>query len=157
MTHLLAHLVFAVGLYKYLSWELNKPFEPTRQWPWLAVTGLLSITGLALSFLSTGGLGIGNFLLHAVGGGMASASTYEYLRCSLKLNFSLRLQFVGLFFFVSGFGVLNELAEYVAELSGYGIFSISSQDTWKDFVANTSGAILFWSILLIVRKFRNDK
>ena len=47
-------------------------------------------------------------------------------------------------------GVLNELAEYLFELLGMGIFSLDTHDTWRDFVANTTGALLTWAICLPV-------
>jgi hypothetical protein len=152
MIHIIGHIVFALGILAWLSWELKKPYNPTKHWGWLALTILFSVSGLALSFLSTSGLGIGNYLLHAIGGGMATAATYEYLRRSLNISFNWRIELAGLFMLVSSFGVLNELIEYAFEFAGYGIYSLSSQDTWKDFVANTTGALSVWLIIVLLQK-----
>lgn len=140
MIHLIGHLICALGLLRWLCWELKKPFKPTNHVQWLVFTMLFSLAGLVLSELSPSGQGVGNFLLHAVGGGMATASTYVYILKNLNLNINWRLNIALLFMFVSAFGILNELLEYAAELAGLGIFSIDSQDTWRDFVANSSGA-----------------
>ncbi len=142
MLHIVGHLLFALGLLRWLTWEYKKSFERTKYVIWLFLTLFFAILGLLLSELSTSGLGIGNFLMHAVGGGVATACTYEYLRRNLGLKLSWRVELAFFFMFVSAFGVLNELLEYVAELSGYGIFSLDSQDTWRDFVANSSGAFV---------------
>ena len=147
MLHIIGHLVFALGLLWWLTWELKKPFEPKKHVVWLVYTIFFSILGLLLSELSTSGQGIGNVLMHAVGGGMATACTYQYVKRNLNIQINWRLEVAFLFLFVSGFGVLNELLEYVAELSGYGIFSLDSHDTWRDFVANSTGA---YAVLLAV-------
>lgn len=151
MLHIVGHLIFALGLLRWLTWEYKKPFKPSQHIVWLFFTFLFALLGLLLSELSTGGLGIGNFLLHAVGGGMATACTYEYLRRNLGVKFSWRVELVFFFMFVSAFGVLNELLEYAAELSGLGVFSLDSQDTWRDFVANSSGAYVVLMSIYIQR------
>jgi hypothetical protein len=147
MLHIIGHLVLALGLLRWLTWELKKPFEPKKHGILLIFTILFAILGLFLSELSTSGQGIGNALMHAVGGGMATACTYQYVKRNLNLHINWRLEVAFLFLFVSGFGVLNELIEYVAELGGYGIFSLDSHDTWRDFVANSTGA---YAVLLSV-------
>lgn len=157
MLHLLAHLLFAVGILRWLTWELKRPFQPLKHSSWVAGLVFFSVAGLFLSELSPSGQGTGNFLLHAVGGGMATAITFEYLRRSLRIKLNWRLELAMLFLFVSGFGILNELAEYAAELVDYGIFSIDSQDTWRDFVANTSGAISSWTLIRLFRVLEGRK
>lgn len=120
---------------------------------WLILTLLLSVAGLALSELSTSGQGLGNFLMHAVGGGMATACTYLYITKNLNVTINWHLNVALLFMFVSSFGILNELLEYYAELVGAGIFSLDSQDTWRDFVANSSGAFLLLAFYYIIKPF----
>lgn len=152
MVHVFAHLVFAVGILRWLTWEFKRPFRPERHWGWLVVVSLMSVTASMLAFIDGGRLG--NILLHAIGGGMATACTYEYLKAHLRFKLNWRLDLAGLFLIVSAFGVLNELAEFAAEAAGMGIFSVDSQDTWRDFVANTVGAVIVWLYvrLLLVSK-----
>ncbi len=150
MLHFIGHLVFALGLLKWLTWELNKPFKPKKHVQWLVLTLIFSIAGLILSELSPSGQGIGNFLLHAVGGGMATACTYLYISKNLDVRINWRLNFALLFIFVSAFGIVNELLEYAAELADMGIFSLDSQDTWRDFVANSSGSFTVLLLYYIV-------
>jgi hypothetical protein len=83
---------------------------------------------------------------------MATAATYEYLRLHLGFKLNWRLNLGALFLLVSAFGVLNEIFEYFAELVGYGIYSIGPQDTWKDMVANSCGAIIMWIAILGLKK-----
>lgn len=154
MLHLVGHLVFALGILRWLTWEFKKPFTPSKHWYWLALTLFFSLAGLLLSELSPSGQGIGNFLLHAVGGGVATACTYIYISKNMKLKLNWRLNFILLFMFVSSFGILNELLEYFAELIGMGTFSLDSQDTWRDFVANTTGAFSLLTSYYIVNPFK---
>ncbi len=90
----------------------------------------------------------GNFLLHA-SGGVSSVFLYVYLIKTLKINFNWRLATLLAFAFVSTLGVMNELAEYFLELIGIGIYSHDTHDTWRDFVANTTGVALTWLIYLL--------
>lgn len=143
MIHIFAHLLFAVGILKWLTWEFGKSFKPKKHLGWLVAATVFGVVGLTAAYIDSGMAG--NFLLHAIGGGMATACTYEYLKAHLKPKFNWRFDLTGLILLVSTFGVLNELAEFAAEAAGFGIFSLDSQDTWRDFVANTIGALLVWS------------
>jgi len=60
-----------------------------------------------------------------------------------------------LFAFVCMLGVLNELAEFLFELITPLTFSVDSQDTWRDFVANTFGAALAWMIYKSVQTIKS--
>jgi hypothetical protein len=154
MIRILMTASFVAVLIWWLQYEFKRKISITRYWQWfvaaLAVQVLANIVCLVI------GGKAGNFLLHAVGGGMASALLFIYLKKTYVLKFSWRVELVALFAFVSALGVLNELAEYAYELLGLGILSFDSHDTWRDFVANTSGAILAWGVyrlcLLIGRK-----
>jgi len=44
-------------------------------------------------------------------------------------------------------GIVNELAEYAGELLDVGKFSFDTHDTWRDMVANTTGAAVVWLLL----------
>ena len=151
MVTLVFHQILALGIYKWLSWELKKPFKPLKHWQWLALNLFFAIAGNVLAQVSPSGQGIGNIYLHAIGGGMATAATYEYLKRSLNVKLNWRVDFVFLFMFVSTFGVMNELYEYAADVAGLGQFSIDRFDTWKDFVANTSGAVIVWALVKLSR------
>lgn len=145
---------FLVVLLWWLQHEFKRKVSLTKYWSW--VVAALTIQGLAeLAFYINDGKA-GNFILHSVGGGMASALLFIYLQKTYGLKFSWQVELVLLYAFVSALGVMNELAEYAYELLGLGTLSFDSHDTWRDLVANTSGAILAWGIyrlyLLIGRK-----
>lgn len=65
----------------------------------------------------------------------------------LTIRLNWRLGLLALFMFTSALGVINELAEFAAELLNLGIFTYDRQDTWRDLAANTSGAVLTWAIV----------
>ena len=153
MLHLTFHLVFALVILRWLSYEFKKPFKPLKGIIYLYLGLLLSITGWVLSSLDLIGASVGNILLHAVGGGMATSLVYEYLLNNLELKLNIRIEFAGLFLFVSAYGVINEISEYFGELIHYTIFSLDSQDTWRDLVANTTGAIIAFTIIKISKRF----
>lgn len=113
---------------------------------------MLGVIAVSLAYIDGGR--IGNILLHAIGGGMATACGYEYFKSQLRWHWNWRFDIAGLLLLVSTYGVLNELFEFAAELAGFGIFSLDSQDTWRDFVANTSGAVVVWLIVRYVRSVR---
>ena len=97
----------------------------------------------------------GNFILHA-SGGVSSVFLFIYLTKTLRLSFvNWRVTLLVLFAFVCMLGVLNELAEFLFELITPLTFSVDSQDTWRDFVANTFGAALAWMIYKSVQTIKS--
>ena len=150
MIHALAYIVFILPFTAWLGFELNKKYSLKQYWKWLAAAFTVGIVGWLVS--SSGSDVFGNFLLHA-SGGVAATLLFVYLLKTLKLKFSWRLTLVILFAWVSMLGVLNELAEYFFELLGFGPFSFDNHDTWRDFVANTTGAFTCWALLKLI--FRN--
>jgi hypothetical protein len=140
-----------------LLWWLQKEFHKsvafTKHWHWLVAALLVQVCSSIISLLIPERI-IGNFFYHAVGGGVTTTLLYIYLLKTYGLQFSWRVELVLLYCFVSSLGILNELAEYAGELAyGDGIFSWDSHDTWRDFVANTSGAILAWLLYRLYRMF----
>jgi hypothetical protein len=149
-------LLFGLVAAAWLRFELKKNFSLLDHIGWLAAAMTFGLLGSVIYTLNDNMAG--NFLLHAIGGGMASVCLYLYLARSTggpKLHW--RLELIALFMFVCTLGVLNELAEYAAELTTDVIMSIDTHDTWRDFVANTSGALLLWAILGTQRWLRTGK
>lgn len=155
MVPIIAHMIFAyVGL-RWLTWEFNKPFTPKKHIGWIVANTCFGIIALALSGVDNGRLG--NIFLHSIGGGMATACTFEYFKRNLNLKFNWRVDFVALFFLVSTFGVMNEIFEFAADMSGWGIYSVDRFDTWRDFYANSAGAIIVWLFVrLLLSKFQKQ-
>lgn len=95
-----------------------------------------------------------NFLQHAIGGGVAVGLVSLYLINVLKEKFTLLgnfpLQIVFVYFLVSGFGVANELLEFLLDFFKVGIFSADRYDVWFDLVANTIGAFSVFFVYKIM-------
>lgn len=147
MFHAVATLLFAIFAVYYLSFETKKKLLIKKGWGYLLVAILLPLFGSFLSKIVGGTLG--NFLLHAVGGGMSATFLFYYLCGLLEYKLNWRVELITLFAFVSCLGVLNELLEYVIELTTPLIMSLDSQDTWRDLVANTSGALVAWTAIKV--------
>jgi hypothetical protein len=58
---------------------------------------------------------------------------------------------------VATMGVLNELAEYAAELARISVFSFDTHDVWRDFAANSLGAIAMWAIIGLLQKISSKR
>jgi hypothetical protein len=86
-----------------------------------------------------------NFLQHAIGGGVSVGLVAIYLINEFKKEhpfFSYFLvQLFVVYFLVSGFGVANEVLEFLLDYIKIGIFSADRYDTWFDLIANTSGGL----------------
>lgn len=144
MIHALSYIVFILLFTSWLGHELKKKYSLKEHWPWVAAAFATGILGAIVFELKSDITG--NFLLHA-SGGVASTFLFVYLLKTLKLRFNWRLTLVILFAWVSMLGVLNELAEYFFDLLGLGPFSFDSHDTWRDLVANTTGAFTAWAAI----------
>ena len=128
----------------WLQYEFKRKVSLTKYWSWIAIA--LVIQGLSgIAFGIIGGKA-GNFVYHAVGGGVVTTLLYVYLKRTYGLRFNWRVELVLIYAFVSALGVLNELAEYAFEMLNLGLLSFDSHDTWRDFVANTSGAVAAWLV-----------
>ncbi|HSW36865.1 MAG TPA: hypothetical protein VLG37_00680 [Candidatus Saccharimonadales bacterium] len=148
MFHALATFILAYVLCRWLSFELKQKPDFRRYGAWLGGAVLLPVLASFVS-LAFGGK-VGNFILHSVGGGVASTFLFFYLLKTFGFRLVWRLEFVFLFAFVSTLGVLNELAEYAYELLHLGILSFDPHDTWRDLLANAVGAVVAW---LVIRTF----
>lgn len=119
----------------------------------LLVAGLLYFASFYLPSPHVGGYDI-KFTTHFVGGGLFSGFLWLYLKRSLKSKMPIWLELASLYFLVSGLGVANELFEFF--MDQVGVASIESWDTWWDFLANTSGVLLFWTgYRIYYRRARN--
>ena len=147
MIHAVSYVIFIIPFTAWLGFELNRKYELKQYWRWIAAAFVTGI--IATQTERVNPEVFGNFLLHA-SGGVASAFLFVYLLKTLKLGFSWRLTLVLLFAFVCMLGVLNELAEYFFEFFGLGPFSFDNHDTWRDFTANTTGALIAWALVNLV-------
>jgi hypothetical protein len=138
-------LVLTIAI--WLRAELRVPVRSLKAgWYWLvAIITLQLFAGVLAEIYNPHGLG--NVLLHTIGGGAVSALVFFYLSYTFRLRVSWRVQLVLLFCCACTLGVLNELAEFAMELLRVGVFSYDSQDTWRDLTANTSGAVCTWLII----------
>ena len=132
----------------WLGFELRKKYSLKSHWIWILGAFTVGVIGDQVSnyYYGVGG----NFFLHA-SGGSAATLLYFYLTRTLQLQFNWRLNLALLFAFVSSLGVINEIVEYIFELSGFGKYSYDTHDSWRDFVANTTGMIATWSFITLVR------
>jgi hypothetical protein len=105
---------FMAVLLWWLNWEFKQKVSLKRRWKWFAaalvVQAIASIISLAISDRV-----VGNFIYHAVGGGITTTLLYVYLLKTYGIRNSWRVELVILYGFVSALGVLNELAEYAGE------------------------------------------
>ena len=130
----------------WLQYEFKQKVSLTKYRKWLAAALVVQAIS-SIIFLITPDRVVGNFLYHAIGGGVFSTLLYIYLLKTYKIQLGWRVELVLLFGLVSSLGVMNELAEYAGEfVVGVGVFSWDSHDTWRDLVANTSGAVMTWLI-----------
>ncbi len=132
----------------WLGFELRKKYSLKSHWIWILGAFTVGVIGDQVSnyYYGVGG----NFFLHA-SGGSAATLLYFYLTRTLRLQFNWRLNLALLFAFVSSLGVINEIVEYIFELSGFGKYSYDTHDSWRDFVANTTGMIVTWLFIALVR------
>ncbi len=149
MIHAIAYVMFILPFTAWLGYELKRPYRLTNHWGWIMGAVLSGLAGSIVSNLYPDNFG--NFLLHA-SGGVSSVFLFIYLLKALKLKFNWRLATLLVFGFVSTLGVLNELAEYVFELLDLGILSFDTHDTWRDLVANSSGALCTWLIYILLHR-----
>ena len=149
MIYLIAYATFIFLLMRWLLYEFKPAvIRPRRQAGWLLLGVFFVLLAEVLAIVIGGKLG--NFLLHAIGGGVASACIFTFFVRLFQPRLSWRTELVLLFMFVSTLGVCNELAEYAAELLLQIQLSFDTHDTWRDFVANSSGALLLWSLLKLL-------
>ncbi len=144
MQHAFLYVVFILLFTPWLGFELKKKYSLKQHWQWIAAAFAIGVIGWPLSHIDPEIFG--NFLLHA-SGGVASALLFVYLLKTLGLKFPWRMTLVLLFAWTCMLGVLNELMEYSLEFLGFGPFSFDNHDTWRDLVANTTGALTCWAAL----------
>ncbi len=137
-------LSFLAVLLWWLRYEFKRTVSFTKYWAWLVAALVVQTLSIFLSLAVSDPI-VGNFLYHAIGGGVTSCLLFIYLIKTYEVHVSWRVELVLLYCFVSALGVMNELAEYAGEFFvGTGSFSWDAHDTWRDLVANTAGAVLAW-------------
>lgn len=148
MIHAFATAIFTLIFALWLSFETKRKAD-FRKYIGLIATALISPLLASVASATIGGQA-GNFVLHAVGGGVASGLVFVYFIKSFDIRVVWRFEGALLFAFVSSLGVLNEFAEYFIEACFGIIMSVDTRDTWRDFVANTVGAFVAWVMLKIL-------
>ncbi len=93
-----------------------------------------------------------SFSTHFIGGGIFSGLMWLWAKRQLGWKPAWMLELLGVYAFVSAFGVANEIFELAAVQTG--ILHITSVDTWWDLLANTLGAFVFWVGYRIARGIR---
>ncbi len=148
MLHIIFTVIFITFLAKWLDYETKRNADLIKYTGWIGAA-LASQLIASIASQIVGGR-YGNIILHGIGGGVASAFLFVYLIKTFKVKAPWRLEFAMLFAFASSLGVLNELAEYALELLLGIVMSVDTHDTWRDFVANTCGALLAWLAVKII-------
>lgn len=142
-------LLFAIVAVLYISFETKKKLPIKHGIYWLVIALVLPLIATYISHIVGGNTG--NFLLHMIGGGMSATCLFYYLYGLTGAVYNWRIEFITLFAFVSCLGIFNELFEYAIELTTSLTMSLDSQDTWRDFVANSLGMLVaYLSIKIIV-------
>ena len=152
MGHAIYTLAFTALVARWLGHELGRSPDYRRHRRWLVAMVAVQLVASALSHL-IGGV-VGNAVLHGLGGGAAAALLLTYLVRTFAPDWPVRLQAVALFLLVSTLGVLNELGEYLVELAQLAVYSEDTHDTWRDLVANTTGAAVTLGIVLVGTRCR---
>lgn len=89
----------------------------------------------------------GNFLHHAIGGGVAVAIMTMYVLHRLKPALPIWQQLLVLFSTVNILGNINEIVELLAEVTTNRIYIVSKFDTNIDLVANNSGVLIGFLVI----------
>lgn len=147
----------------------HKSIIQSQIWQKSWILGLANLVILIAYFIfhkNIWNLSWANFGLH-FGGGVCCGLIFEYFltvfenRIFESFNFKSNLftkfwlQFILVYFLVSGFGVGNELLEFLLDRIGNLPFSTDRLDTWFDLTANSLGAVTTWFIIYFAKIFRN--
>jgi len=152
MIHALAYVVFILIFTSWIGRELNKKYSLKTHWLWIAAAVISTLLG-SYVYAAFDYDKFGNFVLHT-SGGISATFLFVYFIKTLKIKLpNWRLALLILFAWVSMLGVMNELAEYFFELLGVDVFAFDTHDTWRDFVANTTGLLLAWAVLRFLQLF----
>lgn len=133
------------GVYLLVRWLVFETKNQTNiwlHWRWVAIALVLQVIAIIFSFFMEGKTG--NLILHGLGGGVVSCLLFFYLIRTFNIQLNWRLELAALFMFVSSLGVINELLEYVGQLTTPWIFNADLHDTWRDLTANSTGAVVAW-------------
>ena len=130
---------------------LHKKANFSKNYSWLLAIFFVVIGSILLSTWN-GGV-TGNLIQHSMGGGVATALGYFYIKKQLRLSFRWQIELTIMLGMVSLLGNINEMLEFAADVAGYGPFSFDRFDTWRDIVANTTGAIICFLVVKTYRRF----
>lgn len=146
---------------KKIFWQYGKHKEQLRRLPFIAASLPVVYTIFFEIYVRVFGypnLSLEvflNFLQHSIGGGVAVGLISFYLYRNFKEQIpwlgDWRIKLIFLFGIVSIFGVTNEIIELSLDLLKFSQYSRDRFDTWIDLVANTSGAITSFYILLALK------
>lgn len=109
-------------------------------YPWSIAALLVALIGTTTNHLIPDAV-LGNFYMHAIGGGVTSFCLAMSVIKQSKFRFSTIQLALIMLAVACTLGVVNELFEYALELATHGnlIFSLDTHDTWRDLLANTVG------------------
>ena len=99
-------------------------------------------------------VGIGNRLLHAVGGGFVGSLLCFLVVKDGRLAINKWQFLIITALIVTALGVANELYEFVLQMYFHHISSATVIDTWQDLTSNTVGIIIS---LIVLMPFINNK
>lgn len=119
----------------------------------LWAAGIVSAVAIVLTEQFDGTNRLANFTEHFFGGGVPAGLVFIYLRRHLG-KLSILQELCLLFFFVSGFGALNELLEFLLDQTTARAYSTDRWDTWYDILANCLGVLTGWLIWKVYTSVR---
>jgi uncharacterized membrane protein YjdF len=155
---MLHSLILLAGLAS-LPWLISRVFgKSISRSDWVTVGVAMTVTAVVAGtlFILTDNERPANFALHALGGGVPAAVLYILMRKVFGLKLTVWQDLILLFFFVSGLGALNELAEFLLDVTTGFSYSRDRFDTWYDILANSLGALFGWLVLLGWRRGRDS-
>jgi len=151
----IAPIVVSLLLAVYLSFEFKIELNLFDNNSVLFFIPILVTIGLALSFTISGILG--NFLQHAIAGGVVVAFIGEYLRKTIYSDIKLRLWVILTMGLVSILGIGNELLEFFAQYFLGIKISETVLDTWYDLLANSIGGLFGCLLIIVFNRFRKQQ
>lgn len=131
----------------YLYWaffegRLPPPFRRRSLYSILGISVFMLLVFMGVYLSPSMDIGIGNRILHAIGGGFLA-----YIVCVVAVRDSgLRIRgmrfFIFSFLIVTALGVANEMLEFLLQSYTPLVFSPTVTDTWLDLASNLVGTLL---------------
>jgi uncharacterized membrane-anchored protein len=142
-------------LLRFYPHLFNQPRRETsihRIWTVCAIILAVETVFFSISFSLGSNVGIGNRLLHAMGGGFTAFLVSYFATRDSGVQLTRIQFFIISALVVTALGVGNELAEFFFQETIGTISAQSTIDTWQDLLSNTIGLILAASIFTPLHK-----